>query len=151
MTRVPNPFTEGNMGQPMFGGSDDGISLENGVDTRDIDMNRMVPSIRDAKGGMDLFSKLLEERIIRLDGQVDDGMNAVFQTALMLLTAAGNPKRDQPIQVIINSPGGSVTAGLSMYDAIRSCGFKDSKGDFQKVEIQTVVSGMAASMGSILL
>lgn len=101
----------------------------------------LVPSVRDKKGGLDLFSKMLEQRVIRLDGQVDDGMNAIFQAAIMTLTDKSNPNRDAPIQVIINSPGGSVTAGLAMYDLMRSV----------DCEIHTVVSGMAASMGSILL
>ncbi|MGM0422942.1 MAG: ClpP family protease [Pseudomonadota bacterium] len=98
----------------------------------------IVPNVRDGKGGIDLFSKLLEERVIRLDGQVDDGMAAVFVSALFLLE---NEKPDEEITVMINSPGGSVTAGLAMYDAMRNC----------SAPIKTVVSGMAASMGSILL
>ena len=109
----------------------------NGTPISQIDMNRLVPNIRDEKGGMDLFSKLLSENVIRLDGQVDDTMAAIFNTALMLLEADGETE----VQVIINSPGGSVTAGLSMYDAMRKT----------KMEVTTVVSGMAASMGSILL
>lgn len=103
--------------------------------------NALVPSIRDKKGGLDLFSKMLEQRVIRLDGQVDDGMAAIFQATLMVLTDDSNPEKDKPIQVIINSPGGSVTAGLAMYDAMRSV----------DAPIETVVSGLAASMGSILL
>lgn len=102
--------------------------------------NALVPSIRDKKGGLDLFSKMLEQRVIRLDGQVDDGMAAIFQTAIMLLTDPEAGGSDKPIQVIINSPGGSVTAGLAMYDTMRSV----------DAPIETVVSGMAASMGSIL-
>jgi|GEM_PF-42688 len=98
----------------------------------------LVPNIRDNKGGIDLFSKLLEERVIRLDGQVDDGMAAVFCSTLFLMEK-DNPDKD--ITVMINSPGGSITAGLAMYDAMRNC----------KAKIKTVVSGMAASMGSILL
>lgn len=140
MTRV-NPLTTDQSGRIMFGGEGAEPSRINGIPTSQIDMNRMVPNFRDEKGGLDLFSKLLEERIIRLDGQVDGGMAAVFQAAVMLLTSDNNPKKDQPIQVIINSPGGSVFDGLAMYDLMRSV----------DVEIQTVVSGMAASMGSILL
>jgi ATP-dependent Clp protease protease subunit len=98
----------------------------------------IVPNIRDSKGGIDLFSKLMEERVLRLDGQVDDGMAAVFCSALFLLEKE-NPEKE--ITVMINSPGGSVTAGLGMYDAMRNC----------QAPIRTVVCGMAASMGSILL
>lgn len=100
--------------------------------------NSLVPNMRDSKGGMDIFSKLLEQRVIRLDGQVDDGMAAIFVSALFLLEKE-DPNKE--ITVMINSPGGSVTAGLAMYDAMRNC----------SAPIHTVVSGMAASMGSILL
>ena len=100
--------------------------------------NTLVPSIRDRKGGMDLFSKLLSQRVIRLDGPVDDAMAAVFVSAIKILEVQ-NP--NEKITVMINSPGGSVLAGLAMYDAMQgiSC------------PIETIVSGMAASMGSVLL
>lgn len=132
-----SPLTVDSAGTPMFGGSDDGKSSVNGVDTKSFDSN-LVPSIRDEKGGWDIFSKLLDDRVIRLDGQVDDGMAAIFVSALHILEAR-DPDAD--ITVMINSPGGSVIAGLAMYDAMRDV----------KCKVKTVVSGMAASMGSILL
>tara|TARA_B100000686_G_C16701781_1_gene923868 strand:+ start:532 stop:1353 length:822 start_codon:yes stop_codon:yes gene_type:complete len=103
----------------------------------DTPKNALVPNIFDEKGGMDLFTKLLKEGALRIDGQVEDGMASVFTTALFLLEEQGAPD----IKVFINSPGGSVIAGLAMYDAMRNYPGK----------ITTVVSGMAASMGSILL
>ena len=101
--------------------------------------NALVPNIFDEKGGMDLFTKLLKEGALRVDGQVEDGMASVFCTALFLLASEEQGAPD--ITVYINSPGGSVIAGLAMYDAMRNYPGK----------ITTVVSGMAASMGSILL
>ncbi len=103
-----------------------------------VDASRMVPNIRDEKGGWDLFSKLLDERIIRIDGQVDDAMASVVVSALQYLDAQEPGKE---IKMYINSPGGSVIAGLAMYDAMRAI----------KSPVTTVVSGYAASMGSILL
>ena len=104
--------------------------------------NTLVPSVRDKRGGMDLFSKLLSQRIIRLDGPVDDAMAAVFVSALKILDATPAPEgQSNEITVMINSPGGSVLAGLAMYDEMQQV----------KSPIRTVVSGMAASMGSVLL
>lgn len=101
-----------------------------------------IPSVTESKNGMmrqwDIFSRLLEQRIVRLDGPVDDGMAAVAQSAIMWLEKT-NP--DEEIKVVINSPGGSVYAGMAIYDTMRmtSC------------PIRTQVWGMAASMGSLLL
>ena len=97
----------------------------------------LVPSIDTDKGRNDLFSHLMSERIIRLDGPVDDTMAAIFCSQLDALEASDSGKE---IKVYINSPGGSVTAGLAMYDKMRSI----------NSPISTIVSGLAASMGSIL-
>ena len=95
--------------------------------------NRHLYSVRDAKGGMDLFSKLLEHRVLRLDGQVEGAMASVFVSALFFLSKEAQGKE---VTVMINSPGGSVIDGLAMYDAMRN----------HNADIKTVVSGMAASM-----
>ncbi len=102
------------------------------------EMNRPIPTVRDEKSAWDLFSKLMEKRIIRLDGPVDDGMAAVACAALQYLN---EQSKDEPIQVIINSPGGSVYAGLGIYDTMRSI----------DAPVHTVCNGLAASMGSLLL
>lgn len=102
------------------------------------EMNRPIPTVRDEKSAWDLFSKLLEKRIIRLDGPVDDGMAAVACSALQYLN---DKAPGEEIQVIINSPGGSVYAGLAIYDTMRSI----------EAPVHTVCNGLAASMGSLLL
>lgn len=86
---------------------------------------------------MDIFSRLLEERIIMINGQVNDEMSALVCAQLLYLE---NQSAEKDIHIYINSPGGSVTAGLAMFDTMR----------FIKPDITTVVTGMAASMGSFL-
>ena len=86
----------------------------------------------------DIYSRLLEDRIILLAGPVTDQVaNSVI--AQLLFLAAKDPKKD--IQIYINSPGGSVTAGLAIYDTMQ----------YIKPDISTVCVGMAASMGAVLL
>jgi len=85
----------------------------------------------------DLYSRLLKERIVFLNGEVNDHMaNSVC--AQLLFLEAENP--DQDISLYINSPGGSVTSGLAMYDTMQ----------FIKPDVSTIVMGQAASMGSFL-
>ena len=86
----------------------------------------------------DIYSRLLKERVIFLVGQVEDYM-ANLIVAQMLFLEAENPDKD--IHLYINSPGGSVTAGLSIYDTMQ----------FIKPDISTTVIGQAASMGAFLL
>ena len=86
----------------------------------------------------DIYSRLLKERVIFLTGQVEDHM-ANLIVAQMLFLEAENPEKD--IYLYINSPGGSVTAGLAIFDTM----------NFVKADVQTIVMGMAASMGSFLL
>lgn len=86
----------------------------------------------------DLASRLLKERIIFLNGQVDDHM-AEIAVAQLLFLEAENPEQD--IHVYINSPGGSVTAGLAVIDLFK----------YVKPDICTYVTGLAASMGSMFL
>ena len=85
----------------------------------------------------DIYSRLLKDRIVMLQGVVEDGM-ANLIVAQMLFLESQNP--DKPISLYINSPGGSVTAGLAIYDTMQ----------FIKCEVQTMVMGQAASMGSFL-
>jgi len=100
--------------------------------------NTMVPQVVDEKKAWDIFSKLLDENVLRLDGQVNDGMAAVACASLMFLSIR-DP--DKEIKIMINSPGGSVYAGLAIYDTMRMI----------PNPIHTQVFGMAASMGSLLL
>ena len=86
----------------------------------------------------DIFSRLLEERIIFLAGPVTD-MNANVVIAQMLYLASKDAKRD--IKLYINSPGGSVTAGLAIYDTMQ----------FVKCPVSTISIGLTASMGAIIL
>lgn len=86
----------------------------------------------------DIFSRLLEERIIFLAGPVTD-LNANVVIAQMLYLVSKDPKRD--IKLYINSPGGSVTAGLAIYDTMQ----------YIKCPVSTICIGMAASMAAIIL
>ena len=86
----------------------------------------------------DIFSRLLEERIVFLAGSVTD-MNANVVIAQMLYLVSKDPKKD--IKLYINSPGGSVTAGLGIYDTMQ----------FIKCPVSTICIGLAASMGAVLL
>jgi ATP-dependent Clp protease, protease subunit len=86
----------------------------------------------------DIFSRLLKERIIFVTGVVEDGMASLI-TAQLLFLESENPKKE--INLYINSPGGVVTAGLSIYDTMQ----------FIRPPVATLVMGQAASMGSLLL
>ncbi len=101
-----------------------------------------IPTIEEQEGGRttrwDLFSRLLTERIVRLDGQVNGAMAAVAQASLQYLDAMDNKK---PIRMIINSPGGSVLDGLAIYDTMREI----------EAPVHTQGYGLMASMGSLLL
>lgn len=86
----------------------------------------------------DIYSRLLKERIIFLGGEIDDEVaNAVI--AQFLFLDSQDPKKD--IQLYINSPGGSVTAGLAIYDTMQ----------YVKSDVSTICIGIAASMGAVLL
>jgi ATP-dependent Clp protease protease subunit len=104
--------------------------------------NMLVPMVieQTARGerSFDIFSRLLKERVIFLTGEVEDGM-ANLIVAQMLFLEAENPDKD--ISLYINSPGGSVTAGMSIYDTMQ----------FIKPDISTICMGQACSMGAFLL
>lgn len=86
----------------------------------------------------DIFSRLLKERIIFLNGPVDDGVSSLVCSQLLFLESE-NPTKD--ISMYINSPGGIVTSGLAIYDTM----------EYIRPDISTVCMGQAASMGSLLL
>ena len=86
----------------------------------------------------DIYSRLLKDRIIMLSGQVTDDLANTIIAQLLFLDAQDSEK---DIYLYINSPGGSVTAGLAIFDTM----------NFVKADVQTIVMGMAASMGSFLL
>ncbi len=86
----------------------------------------------------DIFSRLLKDRIIFLDGEIND-VSADLVVAQLLFLESQDPGKD--INLYINSPGGSVTAGLAIYDTMR----------YIKPDVQTICMGQAASMGAVLL
>ncbi len=86
----------------------------------------------------DIFSRLLKERIIFVNGPVHDGMSSLIVAQLLFLEAE-NPEKD--ICMYINSPGGVVTSGLAIYDTMQ----------YIKPDVSTLCMGQAASMGSLLL
>lgn len=101
-----------------------------------------VPSVLERNGSSeiytDLYTRLLKDRIIFVDGEIfDESADAVV--AQILYLESENPEKD--INMYINSPGGSVTAGLAIYDTMQ----------YVKCDIQTICMGQAASMGAILL
>ena len=111
-------------------------------DPQDIFMNTLVPMVveQSSRGerAYDIYSRLLKERIIFLSGPVHDQVSTLIVAQLLFLEAE-NPKKE--IAFYINSPGGSVSAGLAMYDTMK----------FIRPAVSTMCIGMAASMGSLLL
>lgn len=107
-----------------------------------LEMNNLVPVVveQSARGerSFDIYSRLLRERIIFLVGEVNDQTANVIVAQLMFLEAE-DPDKD--ISFYINSPGGSVTAGMSIYDTM----------NFIKCDVSTICIGQACSMGSFLL
>lgn len=104
--------------------------------------NQLIPYVieQSSRGerGMDIFSRLLRERIIFLGSAIDDHVASVVIAQLLFL-AAEDPDKD--ISLYINSPGGSVSAGLAIYDTMR----------YIKPDVSTICVGLAASMGAVLL
>jgi ATP-dependent Clp protease protease subunit len=102
----------------------------------------MVPMVIEQSGrgerAYDIYSRLLKERVIFLVGEVNDHM-ANLIVAQMLFLESENPEKD--ISLYINSPGGSVSAGMAIYDTM----------NFIKPDVSTLCNGMAASMGAFLL
>ena len=104
--------------------------------------NQLVPYVIEQTGrgerGMDIFSRLLRERIIFLGTAIDDHVASLTIAQLIFLEAEDSEK---DINLYINSPGGSVSAGLAIYDTMK----------FIKPDVATICVGMAASMAAILL
>ncbi|TKW66903.1 MAG: ATP-dependent Clp protease proteolytic subunit [Paracoccus denitrificans] len=105
-------------------------------------MNTLVPMVveQTSRGerAYDIFSRLLKERIIFVSGPVHDGMSTLICAQLLFLEAE-NPSKE--ISMYINSPGGVVTSGLSIYDTMQ----------YIRPRVSTLVVGQASSMGSLLL
>ncbi len=110
-------------------------------DPIDLYNNTLVPMVveQTSRGerAYDIFSRLLKERIVFVNGPVHDGMSTLIVAQLLHLEAE-NPKKE--ISMYINSPGGVVTSGLSIYDTMQ----------YIKPKVSTLVIGQAASMGSVL-
>lgn len=108
----------------------------------EIQNNTLIPTVIEQSGrgerAFDIYSRLLKERIIFLVGPVTD-QTANLVVAQLLFLESENPDKD--IYFYINSPGGSVTAGMSIYDTMK----------FIKPDVQTLCLGQAASMGAFLL
>ena len=102
----------------------------------------MIPYVIEQSGGVerqyDIYSRLLKDRIIFIGEEIDDHVASVVVAQLLFLEAE-DPDKD--INIYINSPGGSVTAGMAIYDTIR----------YIKPEVSTICVGLAASMGAFLL
>ncbi len=109
---------------------------------QDIQASGLVPMVveQTSRGerSYDIYSRLLKERVIFLVGQVEDHMANLIVAQLLFLESE-NPDKD--IHLYINSPGGSVTAGMSIYDTMQ----------FIKPDVSTMCVGQAASMGAFLL
>lgn len=102
----------------------------------------MIPYVIEQTGGVerqyDIYSRLLKDRIIFIGEEIDDHLASIVVAQLLFLEAE-DPDKD--INIYINSPGGSVTAGMAIYDTMK----------YIKPEISTICVGMAASMGAFLL
>ena len=102
----------------------------------------LVPYVVDQTGNgersYDIYSRLLEDRIVFISGEIDDA-SANTVVAQLIYLEAKNPEKD--ICVYINSPGGSVTAGMAIYDTMK----------YVKCDVSTICVGLAASMGAFLL
>ncbi len=105
-------------------------------------VSTLIPTVIESTGrgerAFDIYSRLLRERVVFITGPIEDHMASLICAQLLFLEAE-NP--DSNISVYINSPGGVVTAGLSIYDTMQ----------YIKPEIETVCLGQACSMGSLLL
>ena len=102
----------------------------------------LIPYVVEQTGGgersYDIYSRLLKDRIIFIDQEIDDHLASVVVAQLLFLEAE-DPEKD--INIYINSPGGSVTAGMGIYDTMK----------YVKPDIATICFGMAASMGAVLM
>jgi len=132
MSKFPNSIIDSPFGQAS--------SASIGIDPQAA--GGLVPMVVESSGrgerAYDIYSRLLKERVIFLVGQVEDYMANLIVAQLLFLESE-NPDKD--ISLYINSPGGSVTAGMAIYDTMQ----------FIKPKVNTVCIGQAASMGALLL
>ncbi len=107
-----------------------------------VDNNYLIPTVIEKNNfgerAYDIYSRLLKDRIIMLGSPIDDDVANVVVAQLLFLESQDKTK---DIKLYINSPGGSVTAGLAIYDAMQ----------YVKPDVSTICIGMAASMGAVLL
>jgi len=105
-------------------------------------MHNLVPIVIEQTGigerSYDIYSRLLKDRIIFIDGEIND-LTADLTVAQLLFLESHDPEKD--ISLYVNSPGGSVTAGLAIYDTIQ----------YIKPDVQTICLGQASSMGALIL
>ena len=103
--------------------------------------NMLIPTVLEKNSNgfysYDIYSRLLKDRIILLCGEIDDNVSNIIVGQLLYLDSLNHDN----ISIYINSPGGSVTAGLAIYDTMR----------YIKSKVSTIVIGLAASMGAFLL
>ena len=135
MNKFPNSMTQ----HPLsITGSETGFDMQ--FDPHNA--GGLVPMVVESSGrgerAYDIYSRLLKERVIFLVGQVEDYMANLIVAQLLFLESE-NPDKD--ISLYINSPGGSVSAGMAIYDTMQ----------FIKPKVNTVCTGQAASMGALLL
>jgi len=112
------------------------------LDPRDAYVNYIVPTVveQSTRGERtyDIYSRLLKERIIFVTGPIEDGMSTLVIAQLLFLEAE-NPKKE--VSMYINSPGGTITSGMAIYDTMQ----------YIRPAVSTLCVGQAASMGSLLL
>ena len=112
------------------------------MDINSVKMHNLVPYVVEQSGNgerqYDIFSRLLKDRIIFLDGEIRDDMADLIVAQLIFLESE-DPKKD--ISLYINSPGGSVTAGLAIYDTMQ----------YIRPDMRTICVGQACSMASLIL
>jgi len=105
-------------------------------------MHNLVPIVIEQTGigerSYDIYSRLLKDRIVFIDGEIND-LTADLTVAQLLFLESQDPEKD--ISVYVNSPGGSVTAGLAIYDTIQ----------YIRPDVQTICLGQASSMGALIL
>ena len=116
--------------------------MKNPYEISNISNNWLVPTVIEktqfGERAYDIYSRLLKDRIIMLGSAIDDDVANVVVAQLLFLESQDKTK---DIKLYINSPGGSVTAGLAIYDAMQ----------YVKPDVSTICVGMAASMGAVLL
>lgn len=118
------------------------VTSSSTLDICSLDVNGVIPMVVEQAGrgerAFDIYSRLLRERIVFLGSAIDDSV-ADSVVAQMLFLEAEDPEKD--IQLYINSPGGSVTAGMAIYDTMQQV----------RCDVSTICYGLAASMGAFLL